>query len=173
MILLTRHGSFIAAGTIWLAFIVLPACTQHGQANLVGYGCGDSDGGPCTADSQCQSGSYCDYSITVCPQDAGSPYQISVVVPGGCKVACSNGKGCLGPCGQCQVGEDCAPTATCEETSICTIEQPCDAGQCVTVTGAVPSCPVGCKIVNWPHRPGNYCVCPGNACNAPLVDGGS
>jgi len=147
------------------------------------------DAGICTDDSQCPDNYYCDFTATECPADAGTPMaaHLAVINAGSCLPACPV-RSCnivSGPCGACNVGEDCAPSQECYWDlnlddpplggAICTIQSPC-SGYCADTTAFVPlpdCAPSACHPVRVPHWPLAVCVCDGNTCDVPDgLDGG-
>jgi hypothetical protein len=164
-------------------FVPLLACLAltgasclHSVAALIGDGGPDAGPGsrggpggpPCTDDSQCVTGSYCDFTATPCPNDEF----IWTASTGTCQRDC--GDACPT---DCQVDEDCSPTQACVATTgvdgvYCTWMQPCSSGaKCIpSPCGDAPfSCGIPCSVLAQPHRCDPICVCPGNACT---LDGG-
>jgi outer membrane protein assembly factor BamB len=143
-----------------------------GLDGSVGCGLRNGDAGICTNDSQCPDNSYCDFTVTQCPQ-GGDP-SISTINPGSCLPACPyTSVPDISPGAPCHINEDCAPFETCTEETTCTVELPCDAGICLSNHAPVPPpCPgPGCRDIQVPHTPGEVCVCDDNACPKPFDAG--
>ncbi len=132
------------------------------------------DGGPCTDDSQCPTGDYCDLMPTLCPDGGGISTVAGICLP-------TAGTGCS----SCHIAEDCGHSSFCLEVTpepgaICTVAFPCENGTCnvpepPTCSGPGGLCPPGCKQLFLPHVCfGNTypCVCPGNSCTPPPADAG-
>lgn len=120
---------------------------------LAGLACSCSNTGgsgstPCTADSQCSSGEYCELQFAGCGSGNGS-----VFTGGHCFLNCM-ANDCV-----CSTDDEC-PEGT------------CSGGKChgLGIQCANPTqCDPGCSVQTPPHEPCPFCVC--SSC--PGADGGS
>jgi hypothetical protein len=125
------------------------------------------DAGSCTDDSQCPTGFYCDFTVTVCPDG------FSTVNPGVCLLACSVTAAIAGsPGASCEVNEDCSPGEFCSCTSPCGDTRHCYRTGGDAICSAPFPLPPGCTSITVPHSPVEACVCSGNTCFPDGGDGG-
>jgi hypothetical protein len=136
---------------------------------LIALGCTGQTaktGQPCTRDSQCVAGDYCDLTATPCDDDGGL-----ATIAGTCHAACS------GIC-PCATDDDCLTHEVCQAATIagqyeCYLDNPCpgqgvcnpDTRTCPQVPA--PACAPPCSLTFEPHNPCQaFCVCPSNTCTA-------
>jgi hypothetical protein len=103
---------------------------------------GASGGGACTADAQCPSGDYCNYTVSPC----GGLEFTDTEVPGSCEPNCGTS------CGGCTSDADCGPdencvNGICQQIPVCSCAFP---GPCDTP----------CALVTAPHDCCGVCLCP-------------
>ncbi len=105
----------------------------------------------------------------------GGPYFLATFDAGTCRLTCPYDYQ-----GACQVGEDCGaglcagdPEPIGPTGAFCNLQAPCDAGACIgPVTGGAPTCPTVCQALRPVHETIYGCICPGNSCVLPGLDGG-
>jgi len=167
----------VERGFILATAIAASACANSSSGASCWQG---RDAGPCTDDSQCPKGNYCDFStVTTCVWDGGVLPEDAGGLLGWGPFGRAAGGVCVPDCrsDQCQTADDCEELMGCfgdgkAEGPQCTAEAPCPHGGLCAILGtpAPPNCPLdaGCKAEAAPHLRGvSYCDCPAITCVDP------
>ncbi len=114
-------------------------------------------GNPCTDDSQCPSGAYCNFTTSPCD---GGLSGLATITPGVCLTPT------VQALGSCTGNTDCPETLDCVggKCQFC----PQDAGPLPCFGVQAMLCPPHCVAIPQPHICyTTACICPGYACNPP------